>query len=96
MQQSKTMQILIEPLLREATQIELYTILIEMFENLFLISVAPMVYMFILSTQKLPSCEKRWGLKNLGEKSCEIKSDGQQMAAMILILINFNNAHSHY
>ena len=35
-------------------------------------------------------------LKSLGEKSCEIKGGGQEMAAMMLMLINFNNAHSHY
>ena len=31
-------------------------------------------------------------LKSLGEKSGEIKGGSQQMAAMMLILINFNNA----
>ena len=30
-------------------------------------------------------------LKRLGEKSCEIKGGGQEMAAMMLMLINFNN-----
>ena len=35
-------------------------------------------------------------LKSLGEKSCEIKGGSQEMAAMILMPINFNNAHSHY
>ena len=35
-------------------------------------------------------------LKRLGEKSCEIKGGGQEMAAMMFMLINFNNAHSHY
>ena len=35
-------------------------------------------------------------LKSLGEKSCEIKGGSQEMAAMMLMLINFNNAHSHY
>ena len=40
---------------------------------------------------------KKWcGLKILGEKSCEIKGGSQEMAAMMLMLINFNNAHSHY
>ena len=29
-------------------------------------------------------------LKSLGEKSCEIKGGSQQMAAMMLMLINFN------
>ena len=31
-------------------------------------------------------------LKSLGEKICEIKGGGQEMVAMMLILINFNNA----
>ena len=35
-------------------------------------------------------------LKSLCEKSCEIKGGGQEMAAMMLMLINFNNAHSLY
>ena len=35
-------------------------------------------------------------LKSLGEKSSEIKGGGQEMATMMLMLINFNNAHSHY
>ena len=40
---------------------------------------------------------KKWcGLKKLAEKSCEIKGGGQEMAAMMLMLISFNNAHSHY
>ena len=30
-------------------------------------------------------------LKSLGEKSCEIKGGGQQMAVIMLMLINFNN-----
>ena len=30
-------------------------------------------------------------LKSLGEKSCEIKGGSQQMAAMMLMLIKFNN-----
>ena len=29
--------------------------------------------------------------KSLGEESCEIKGGGQQMAAVMLILIKFNN-----
>ena len=53
--------------------------------------------MVYISTQKQPSCEKMGAaLKSLGEKSCEIKGGGQEMAAMMLMLINFNNAHSHY
>ena len=35
---------------------------------------------------------KKWcGLKSLGEKSCEIKGGGQEMAAMMLMLKIFNN-----
>ena len=30
-------------------------------------------------------------LKSLGEKSCEINGGGQEMAAMMLMLIKFNN-----
>ena len=30
--------------------------------------------------------------KILGEKSCEVKGGSQEMAAMMLMLINFNNA----
>ena len=33
---------------------------------------------------------------SLGEKSCEIKDGGQEMAAMMLMLINFNNAYRIY
>ena len=33
-------------------------------------------------------------LKSLGEKSCEIKDGGQEMAAMMLMLKNFNNAQA--
>ena len=40
--------------------------------------------------------KKGAALKSLGEKNCEIKGGDQQMAAMMLILINFNNAQSHY
>ena len=45
----------------------------------------------VISTQKQPSCEKGAALKSLGEKSCEIKGGSQQMAAMMLMLIKFNN-----
>ena len=46
----------------------------------------------VKSTQKQPSCEKNGAaLKNLGEKSCEFKGGGQEMAAMMLMLKNFNN-----
>ena len=40
----------------------------------------------MISAQKQPSCEKGIALKSLGEKSCEIKGGGQQMAAMMLML----------
>ena len=40
--------------------------------------------------------KKGVALKILGEKSCDIKGGGQQMAAMMLMLINFNNAQSRY
>ena len=40
--------------------------------------------------------KKSAALKSLGEKNYEIKGGGQEMAAMMLMLINFNNAHSHY
>ena len=35
--------------------------------------------------------KKGVAFKSLDEKSCEIKGGGQQMAAMMLIVINFNN-----
>ena len=51
----------------------------------------------VLYPHKNSQAVKKWcGLKSLGEKSCEIKGGGQEMAAMMLMLINFNNAHSHY
>ena len=34
--------------------------------------------------------------KHLSEKSCYIKGGSQQMAAKILMLINFNNGYVHY
>ena len=37
--------------------------------------------------------KKGAALKILGEKIC---GGGQQMAAMMLMRINFNNTHSHY
>ena len=40
--------------------------------------------------------KKGAALKNLGEKSCEIKGGSQQMATVMLMLIKFNFAHSHY
>ena len=40
--------------------------------------------------------KKNVALKSLGEKSCEIKGGGQEMVAMMLMLINDYNAHSHY
>ena len=49
------------------------------------------------TTQQQPSCEKNGAaLKSLGEKSCEIKGGSQEKAAMMLMLINFSNAHSYY
>ena len=44
----------------------------------------------IKSTQKQPSCIKRvWPSKSLGEKSCEIKSEGgsHEMVTMMLIIL---------
>ena len=46
----------------------------------------------VISTHKHPSCKKAEALKNLGKKSCEIKSGSQEMATKMLMLINFNNA----
>ena len=47
-------------------------------------------------TQKQPSCKKNGAaLKCLGEKSCEIQGGGQEMAAMMLILKQFNNGCVH-
>ena len=40
--------------------------------------------------------KKGVALKSLGLKSCEIKGGDQQMAAIMLMLINFNTAHIHY
>ena len=42
---------------------------------------------FKQTVQKQPSCEKGATLKSLGEKSCEIKGGGQQMATLMLMLI---------
>ena len=39
----------------------------------------------VKSTPKQPSCEKNGAALSLGEKSCEIKGGGQEMAAMMLI-----------
>ena len=56
--------------------------------------------MYIIYIYPHKKTAKLWkngvALKSLGEKSCEIKGGGQEMAAMMLTLINFNNAHSHY
>ena len=49
-----------------------------------------------LSTQNSQFVKNGVALKSLGEKSYEIKGGSQEMAAMMLMLINFNNAHSHY
>ena len=49
------------------------------------------------STQKQQSCKKKSAaFKSLGEKSCEIKGGGHEMAAMMLMIINFSNAQGHY
>ena len=45
----------------------------------------------VKSTQNSHAVKKWCSLKILGEKSCEIKGGGQEMAAMILILKKFNN-----
>ena len=38
----------------------------------------------VISNQKQPSCKKGCGIqKSLGEKRCEIKGGGQEMAVMI-------------
>ena len=56
-----------------------------------------MCYYYKLYPHKNSQAVKKGAaLKSLGEKSCEIKGGGQQMAAMMLILINFNNVQSHY
>ena len=34
-------------------------------------------------------------LKAWVKKSCEVKDGSQEMAAMMLMLINFNNVHNH-
>ena len=39
---------------------------------------------------KQPSCEKVVRPKKAWQKSCEIKGGGQEMAAMMLMLNNFN------
>ena len=42
------------------------------------------LYMYILSNQKQPSCKKRCGpQKGHGEKRCEIQDGGQEMAVMV-------------
>ena len=43
------------------------------------------------STQTQPSCKKECSLQKPGWKSCEIKGGGHEMAAMLLMLTNFNN-----
>ena len=43
-----------------------------------------------------PSCKKKSAaLKSLGEKCCEIKGGDQEMAAIMLMLKNFNNGCVH-
>ena len=40
--------------------------------------------------QKQPSCIKRvWPSKSLGEKTCEIKRGGYEMAVMMLMVMKF-------
>ena len=48
-------------------------------------------YKEVKSTQKKNSQVVKNGaaLKSLGEKGCEIKGGGQEIAAMMLMLINF-------
>ena len=46
------------------------------------------IYIYISSQ----AVKKGVALKSLGENSCEIKGGSQQVAAMMLILINFNKA----
>ena len=43
----------------------------------------------VKSTQKSQAMKNGAALNSLGEKSCEIKGGGQEMAAMMLILKNF-------
>ena len=52
-----------------------------------------MILMCNIYPHKNSQAVKKWcGLKSLDEKSCEIKGGSQEMAAMMLMLINFNNA----
>ena len=46
---------------------------------------------------KQPSCiTSVQPSKSLSEKSCEIKGGGPEMAAMMLMILKFINAQSHY
>ena len=45
----------------------------------------------VISAQKSQAVKNSVALKSLGEKGFEIKGGGQQMAAMMLMLIKFNN-----
>ena len=44
---------------------------------------------------KQPSCEKGAALKSLGKKKLCKQSGDQEMAAIMLMLINFNNGCVH-
>ena len=45
----------------------------------------------VKSTQNSQAVKNGAALKSLGEKTCEIKGGGQEMAAMMLMLKKFNN-----
>ena len=46
----------------------------------------------VKSMQKQPGCEKMLQPSKSWVKICEIKGGGQEMAAMMLMLINFNSS----
>ena len=49
----------------------------------------------VISNQKQPSCKKRCGpQKGHGEKRCEIRCGGQEIAVMVGYWLNFNNDNS--
>ena len=53
------------------------------------------LYTYTTQTKKNSQAVKKGAvLKSLGEKSCEIKGGSQEMAAMMLMLINFLNAQN--
>ena len=49
----------------------------------------------VKSLKNSQAVKKSVALKSLGEKSCEIKGGGQEMAAMMLMLKKFNNGCVH-